>query len=737
MIVHRCPGLGTQPLARYLASLGLARVVGEQEDPAIRFGWSGARFAIRSDVPDLVEFLVTRYRPTPVVSPWNGGSGFGEKDKAQRGFVDKLASSSGDRLADFRATIEQTRLLVDDDPRFRGWSKQRQVQELRNWLPDSALAWLDASVVLTDGDPVFPPLLGTGGNDGRLDFSSNFHQRLAIVLPELGADGQASRGWARDLLEGTSNQPLVAAAIGQFDPLAAGGPASSIYGAAENMVNPWLFVLMVEGALWFASAPARRLGEQRGRASMPFCVRSSPDGPIPGAAEEQARGELWAPVFEGATLPQLRQIMSEARASWLGDTAETVPAMYGAVRSFGVDRGIDAFERFGFLQRNGLAFVAAHLDTVQVERAAGVSVAERPLQRAVVFRRAPGAATATAARLFDRAAVAFVRDPTPKRCVDMLVAQTRLENTALRAESNRSELGRVRDLASAPQVLDLLDTVLRQVPEARVAASIASARTRIADRWVTMRDLLVGGDPGATVARPVVTGLGLRPVVDVLVDVLLWLVRHRGDDVRVARGWLPWRAHGYAAQWPDTHAWVIGDLDDTLVGHYLLALLAVQWSDVKPRPRQDSAEGGSAPSIREVRVIDPDLAVLQALASGRVLGVGVSADAEDGRVGLHPSWPARLHAGAVDAVCHEASELLSRSPVQVGPPGRAILRQFRRQRLPAATAAQRNDHVRGQRLLAALAVSADTRAWRRVGVVGDSAQTPTVPAPSAHLDNID
>ena len=56
------------------------------------------------------------------------------------------------------------------------------VQEFRNRCPDALLPWIDAAVVLTGEDTFFPPLLGTGGNDGRLDFSTNFHQRLLDVL---------------------------------------------------------------------------------------------------------------------------------------------------------------------------------------------------------------------------------------------------------------------------------------------------------------------------------------------------------------------------------------------------------------------------------------------------------------------------------------------------------------------------------------------------------------------------
>ena len=240
MTTHRCPGLASTGLMTYLAALGLAKVVGEQADPAVRFGWTGETFVLHTTVPDPVHFLVSGYRPTPVVSPWNGGSGFGAKDKSQRGFLERLHQSRGDRLALYRVTIEQALDVMGRREAAAGaWDKGRLVQELRNRLPDEALAWLDASVVLTLDltKPVFPPLIGTGGNDGRLDYSSNFHQRLIDVLPDLGAAPRTSEGWARDLLTGQTTVKLQSAAVGQFDPLGAGGPGSSVFGSADSRVN--------------------------------------------------------------------------------------------------------------------------------------------------------------------------------------------------------------------------------------------------------------------------------------------------------------------------------------------------------------------------------------------------------------------------------------------------------------------------------------------------------------------
>ncbi|MDN5797025.1 MAG: type I-U CRISPR-associated protein Csx17 [Intrasporangium sp.] len=658
-VVHRCPGLSSTSLLTYLAALGLARVVGEQVDANVRFGWSGDTFVVRTAVEDLAALLVDHYRPTPVVSPWNGGSGFGVKDKSQRVVLDRLRSSSGDRLASYRATVAEADAVMSRPAVATGmWDKARIVQELRNRLPDEALPWLDATVVLTDETAVFPPIMGTGGNDGRLDYSSNFHQRLVDAIPDLGATRSTSLAWASDLLTGQSTARLQSAAIGQFDPLGAGGPGSSVFGSADARVNPWAFILMVEGVLWFASSPARRLGEVQARAAIPFTVTSSPDGPVPGAAREQARGELWAPVFEVVGLRHLRHIMAEARASWQGGSATRASDMYGAARTFGVDRGISRFQRFGYLQRNGLSYVAVLLDTVEVANTPTVSVARQPMVRAKAFAEAAGAATESRVRAFDSAALRFLRDPRPERLTDMLAAQTRLEMTATRSEGNRRALSIREAGAPASEVLELAAPILDSCAEARVASGVASAQTWGGDgSTLSMRDLLLGIAPRrGSGPPPVARGFTSRRLVDTLADVAVWRGQHPVDDPLTDRGLRLFRRHAYRTHWTDTHAWARGLLRDDLVERYLLAFLAVDWAGSQTLP------DGARP---EPVTVVPDLAVLQAIASGQVLAPGTPVEAPDGRIGLAPDWLLRLRAGQVDPVCRAATDVLARSRVRV------------------------------------------------------------------------
>ena len=71
-------GCRPEPLAGYLKALGVLRLVSEQEDPGARGAWIDGVFVLetRLSADELVSFFADRYRPTPVITPWNGGSGF-------------------------------------------------------------------------------------------------------------------------------------------------------------------------------------------------------------------------------------------------------------------------------------------------------------------------------------------------------------------------------------------------------------------------------------------------------------------------------------------------------------------------------------------------------------------------------------------------------------------------------------------------------------------------------------
>lgn len=666
---HACPGLRPQPLASYLAGLGLIRVLGEQADPAATAVWTPDGLLIGTVVPDIAAWLTDDYLPTPVLSPWNSGSGFGQKDKEPLRALEAVLAHPSPRLAPLREAIPIAREVVTK-ARKRGWitdgvtggDKRRVVQEFRNRCPDVLLPWIDAAVVLAGDDTVFPPLLGTGGNDGRLDFSTNFHQCLLEVIAVSDSGRARSLATARDLINGTQAEQLVGAAVGQFDPAGAGGPGSSRFGAAGSLVNPWGYVLFVEGALMFAASAVRRNQHAAGRAAMPFTVQGSPDGSASGAVGEETRGEVWAPVWaQDFTLAEIKQMFAEARASWRGRPARRAVDFYAATRTLGVVRGIGEFTRYGLQRRNGLAFAAVPLASVRVRERPEVRLAAEIEDWAARFSgNDMSAAVGRAARGFAAAHLRYARDGGALPLARLLAALTQLEQAVGRS-------GRARDAAPvryAPPARQFLD-VLRQAegPELRVAVGLASCATLPGpDHAVapsrSLRQLLLPIDPpvpgdksqpnGRWRDSPLVPGFGSRGLPETLAEVLIWRSRaaiaERGEEN--FRGITTFRM-GVPVPAADLHAFAVRDLDENLLELFLRACLALNWRNVRHEWPQARPE-----------VPVTTLGLLHALAAGIAPGGG---DGDEPELALGPDWAARLAAGHVRAVHAEAAARLRRT----------------------------------------------------------------------------
>ncbi len=369
----RLDGCTPEPLMAYLKALAILRLVGEQKDPNARGWWQDDVFWLRSqlDRAALVGFLLMEYQPTPIVAPWAGGSGFFAKDNKQA--VQELLRSASQRLRGYRDVIKKVQAIVAEEhfgAKPKDDVKSRLIRRYRRELPDDVVAWIDAAMVVHENDQAFAPLLGTGGNDGRLDFTQNFMQRLiALKLHNNGPPTPESVAWVQTALFGTVSQ-LASASVGQFAPGRAGGPNATQGTEGDSLDNPWDFVLMIEGTLLFAGAAVRRFGAfGRGQSSFPFTVRSVAAG-FDSASfkdERETRGEIWLPLWSRpATLAELRLLFSEGRAEVSGRPAENGTDFARAATSLGVDRGIESFCRLGFLRRSGRTFLAAPLGRFDV-----------------------------------------------------------------------------------------------------------------------------------------------------------------------------------------------------------------------------------------------------------------------------------------------------------------------------------------------------------------------------------
>ncbi|MBN1854708.1 MAG: type I-U CRISPR-associated protein Csx17 [Pirellulales bacterium] len=367
-------GCAPIPLAHYLKALGILRLVSEQVDSEAKGWWKNDAFWLRStlDRKGLIEFFLNQYQPTPIVAPWNGGSGFYANDSQEA--LKDISASTSKRLKPYREIIDYCSRLLKSMVLAQKPESEKKAELLlrcRNEFPDESLPWLDAAFVITQQSIKYPPLLGTGGNDGRLEFTNNYMQRLCELISPVS--GEALPGTDKSLRESlfmTLCQARNKSPIGQFDPGSAGGAnaASGFDGASS--INNWDYLLMLEGSLVFAAATVKRLEEtEPGVLAYPFCVQPSGVGygSADGSDESSSRSEMWFPLWDNqVSSDELMVLLAEGRVVVHNRRARDGVDFARAIASLGIDRGITSFCRYGFQQRNGLAYFAVPLERFHV-----------------------------------------------------------------------------------------------------------------------------------------------------------------------------------------------------------------------------------------------------------------------------------------------------------------------------------------------------------------------------------
>jgi len=481
-------GCNPTPLASYLKGLGVLRIL-NNFDPAIKVAWVGESLHLTSIKSSevLFRYLLEDYMPTPILAPWNGGSGFYQNDN--RTSLQKIKESNIPRLSAFRISLEVAERALDlqglqREASPKNEAKTRLLNRLRGLLPDDALEWFDASILLTGGKPNFPPLLGSGGNDGRLDFTNNFMQRLLELIDvENGKATPKSHGLLDLALFAKPVPGLAKQAIGQFAPGQVGGPNSTTGYEAKGAINPWDFVLMIEGALLFTAAAVRRNEQSSaGILSYPFTVRtiSAGSGNLGPSDAATSRGELWMPLWSNpACYTEIRSLLSEGRVALGTRPAKDALDFVRAIHQFGGYRGVDRFQRYGLMMRSGKAYLATPLGRVQVRNNTKIGLVDE-LERngwLTKFRRfsqeehTAGRFAKLCHRLENVIFVMAQRKPSPSRTQSLLVLLGEIQGALSRSVKIHETVPPVPQL-SAKWVQEAND----KSPEFRIACALAGMR---------------------------------------------------------------------------------------------------------------------------------------------------------------------------------------------------------------------------------------------------------------------
>lgn len=504
------PGCTPEPLMNYLKALGLLRII-NQQDVAMnaRASWENGVFVLTCDLSadDLISKVCRQYSPTPILSPWNGEGGFLTDSGATFDSIATIEKEPSPRFGPLRKVITEVRkidglkafgsareeakelekkknkaaLSAVEKERLKNAKadvkslKEGIVYQIRSQFPEESLAWLDACMVVgTDGFKA-APVLGSGGVDGRMEFSANFLSNALAVVTD-----SRSEAWLRAALLETNDERLVSTSIGQFAPGRIGGPNATQGMEGSSMINPWDFVLMIEGSLFLAGASSRKMGARGGgSASFPFTVRPSPAGAETFVESDgvNGRGELWLPLWSRpASLSELQTLFSEGRAEINGRQARDGVEFARAVAGLGIDRGIKAFSRHGFLKRNGLAFLATPLGTFDVRHRSETDLIRELDVWLGTFRRWCGEKTParfrSALRQIERGIFDYCQHGGTAMFQRILISLGRAEALIASAPRFREEAKGLRPIG--PLSADWISATADPSDEFRIALALAS-----------------------------------------------------------------------------------------------------------------------------------------------------------------------------------------------------------------------------------------------------------------------
>ncbi len=566
-------GCTATPFGNYLKALGVFRLVSKQADTSARGWWAGETFALESVLgqEDLETFFVERYAPTPILAPWNGGSGFYPKDNNDG--IEAIARSAQERFAPYRKAIEICREFNEIKQGKGADEEERRaaiLRHCRNRLDDDAVEWLDAAVAISaDGSRSFAPVLGTGGNEGRLDYTNNFMARIAalLILPGRKMPVRELLGSA---LFGHRTTALLPGAAGQFDPGRAGGANQGPGIAHDSTTNPWDLILTLEGATAWASGLYRRQGiGYRSVLCSPFTVRPSKVGYESAVAKDDARGEIWTPLWlRPVRYEELKTLLREGRASVNGRPAANALEFAEAACSLGVDRGIDRFVRYSLLKRRGDSYVALPTGIFKAEYR---SESDRVRQFQQFFER-------------------FTKQDLPRgaeearRGVEGAVYQVLLKGGNGRVRELMVALGRmlrrivtVSDVRLPSRGLNAADWIEAcdfDVPEVRMAASVASIFARDIG---SLADNLSRGDK-----RFAWVGLDLTDRMISVLERRLQLANSAESDANPLGG-------ACTIHPGEVSLFIECSVNDALVEDLLFAFATLDWTNFKTPSLSDAA----------------------------------------------------------------------------------------------------------------------------------------------------
>ena len=483
------------------------------------------------------------------------------------------------------------RLLREAEKRFKA-KKEVLVPDCRRVWRGKVAGWMKVAVILDENnEPKYPSLLGSGGNDGNFDFTNNAMQRLGELFDladEHGKPQPATEELLRESFWSESSRQLGKNSPGQFLPGGGGGPNSDNGADGSPLINPWNFVLMMEGTIPFSARVTRRMSSNAFvSSSAPFVVNSHPAGHASPGNEKDIRGEQWLPIWSSpATFGDITALLGDARMQLKREIVRRPIDAARSVSRLGVARGIQSFIRYSFLERNGQATLAVPLGRIHVRENPRSHLIDdianwmNRLQRLARDTHAPARLVHAERRLADAVFAALTHDNTCERW--RLVLESAVDVEAIQVRGIAYTAGPIPKLKCAwVETIYPPDPNSSEAREVRLALSLAGAYSSNPFRSVRHHFLPLqdNGRQYKTSDKrladdPRVVANGRDPVSDLVAIVLRRFIDAKQEGSKR----LPLHpAMHCGSRLPDLAALIDGHVDLQRVLKLARALMALDW----------------------------------------------------------------------------------------------------------------------------------------------------------------
>ena len=360
-------GCNNTNFGSYLKGLGIFRILGKKYDE-VKAYWRDNilhLFLPFDSNDEITDFFLDKYEPTPIVSPWNNGSGF-KNPKRELNNLKNYDKNDAHypRLKNYINVIMKTESLVKSREINKNLTDKEKKSEIvrlcRNSLPEETVKWIDAALILdNDGVSKFTQILTTGGNEGNLDYSITYMADIYEVFKS-----KNSANLLKNSLFNCFTDQLIQTKVGKFIPGKAGGFNEGFgFENKDFNANPWDFIFLMEGALFFSTGLGKKSISSGSFIRSPFTVQSSVD------IQSKKRGyEIWTPLWKNpAYLYEVEKMFENGRVEIGNSPVARGVEFIQAIKNYGVDRGIYKFTRYRLLNTRGNAgYVATPVDSYNV-----------------------------------------------------------------------------------------------------------------------------------------------------------------------------------------------------------------------------------------------------------------------------------------------------------------------------------------------------------------------------------